>query len=154
MLTGACGMVYSGGALAKSSAGIHKPNYTSANGRSSEASFFTPKFYDGLIRGAASARRVSSCIGIVNSVKPVTLLLHNNGGSSQNEHEDTTMSNDPARIEKAVHLFSQLSPEKQFIYLSIFQNPKLLEILANLPSDHAAVISEHMGALLFGEVCH
>lgn len=81
-------MVYSDSALTHLGAGIHKPR-ASANGRSYEASFFTPKFYDGLIRGA-SARRPRS--GIVNSVKPVTLLLHNNGGSSPKLNEDTTMS--------------------------------------------------------------
>ena len=83
-------MAYSGTAPTHLGAGVDLPR-ASANGRSSEASFFTPKFYDGLIRGA-SARRPRS--GKINSVKPVTLLIDLNGGSSLNLNEDTTMSND------------------------------------------------------------
>ena len=126
--------------------GINTPR-KSANGRSLEASFFTPKFYDGLFRGA-SARR--SLAGSVNSVKPVTLLFNTNGGSSLKQQEDTIMDD----VRNATRLIGQLSPEKQFVCLSILKNPKLLEILDKLPRDHVAVISEHMRGLVFGEVCH
>jgi len=70
-------------------AGIHKPSM-SANRRSIEASFLCPSFMTGFSEGL---RPAAPHAGIVNSVKPVTLLLHNNGGSSLNQYEDTTMSN-------------------------------------------------------------
>ncbi len=102
--------VYVQGAPTHLGVGFSKPR-ASANGRSLEASFFTPKFYDGLNRGA-SARRSRS--GIANFVKSVTLLLSNNGGSSLNLNEDTIMDD----VRHAVWLFSQLSDEdQQFILI-------------------------------------
>ena len=148
MLANAINQAYCASALAKSSAGIHKPS-KSAIWRSFVASFLRPKFIGGRVRGSFERRPLA---GIVNSDSPAALLIHNNGGSPFNLQEEAIM--DDARIQKAVHLFAQLPYRKQFIYLSIFKNPKLLKILDSLPREYVAVISEHMGVLVFGEAVY
>ena len=149
MLANAINQAYCASALAKSSAGINTPTSASAIWRSIVASFLRPKFNGGRVRGSFERR---SRAGSVNSDSPATLLFNTNVGSSLNLHEEAIM--DDARIQKAVHLFSQLPYRKQFIYLSIFKNPKLLKILDSLPREYVAVISEHMGVLVFGEAVY
>ena len=148
MLTMPHNIVYSEDALAKSSAGIETPNQ-GAKALLSGA-FFMSVVYGRLCGGSILERR--TLVGSFNSAQSATLLIETNGGSSLNKPEDTTMSNDPACIEKAVRLFAQLPYSKQYICLTILKNPELLKILANLPGDHMAVICEHMKALLFREV--
>ena len=150
MIANAIKQAYSGTALAKSSVGIRTPSKSTNRVLSRCALFLLPVVYDRLCRGDSSRRPLA---GSSNSVQSVT-LIRTSGGSSLNQQEDTTMSNDLARIEKGCRLFSQLSHEKQFICLTILKNPKLLEILDRLPRDHVAVISEHMWGLLFGEANH
>jgi hypothetical protein len=107
---------YSATALAKSSAGFRNSVSKSASRRSIVASFLRPEFMVG-----CSERRLA----VPADLLPVFLALYSlppscletNGGSPFNLQEDTTMSNDPARIEKAVHLFSQLPLEKQHFFL-------------------------------------
>lgn len=84
-------IAYSGNALAKSSAGIHKPS-TERIKALTRSVFFVPVVLWQAVQRLFGAPFLST--GIVNSVQSAALLLHNNGGSFQNLTEDTTMSND------------------------------------------------------------
>lgn len=67
------------------------------------------------VQGLFGAPSLST--GNANSVQPATQLISINGGSFQKRTEDANMSNKDTRIEKAVHLFSKLSFEKQQFFL-------------------------------------
>ena len=139
---------YSATALAKSSAGFSIP-CTERKGAHSKRFFIAQSLW-WAVRGLFRAPILST--GNANSVQPATHLISINGGSFQKHTEDAIMDDDARN--KAVRLFAQLPYRKQYICLTIVKNPKLLEILANLPGDHAAVICEHMKALLFREANH
>lgn len=76
----------------------HAPTHLGAGidilNRSADAltrsAFFTPVVYGRLYRGSSGRR---SLVGYVNSVQSAAFLFDINGGSSPNEPEDTTMSN-------------------------------------------------------------
>ena len=85
-------MVYSEGALAKSSAGIRNPS-TERIKALTQSAFLSPKVYGGLYREARVANRSSVPVFLALYSLPPS-CLETNGGSFQNITEDTTMSND------------------------------------------------------------
>jgi len=108
---------YSATALAKSSAGFRNPNTERRQALPSSV-FFSPAVYGGLyLWGALVASRCSVPVFLTPLYSLPPSCLETKGGSFQKRTEDTTMSNDPACIEKAVRLFSQLPLEKQHFFL-------------------------------------
>lgn len=85
------------GTTANSVVGIGTP-FAKAQRRLFNASFFTPKFYGGPCWASSEGRPFA---GSSNPVRPATLSLGTDGGSSQRKQKDNTMSTISTRTQVA-----------------------------------------------------